>query len=134
MEKEKRKQLVAEYQERERQMGVYSITNKKNGRLYIDASTNMHGLWGKEQFILDMGTHTNKELQNDWKQYGSESFSFEVLELLKLEHKLTYDYSDVYHSEYQKPGEVVRSYGKVVEKLKEKWLEKLQPYGSKGYH
>jgi len=134
VDKEKRKQLLSDYQERERQMGVYRITNKRNGRIYVAASTNMNGLWGKEQFILSTGSHVNKELQKEWNEYGGVSFEFEVLELLKLENKVTYDYHDVFRSETQRPADVARSYSKEVEKLKEQWMLKLQPYGEQGYH
>lgn len=133
-EKEKRKQMIADYQERERKMGIYSITNKQNGRIFINASSNMDGLWGKEQFVLDTGTHHNKELQKEWKQFGRDSFTFEVLEQLELEHKVKYDYHDVFHNETQRPADVVRSYNKELDKLKDEWLLKLQPYGDKGYH
>jgi len=81
MDKAKRKQLTAEYQERERQMGVFQIKNNVNGKIYLGGSTNLDALWGKEQFVLNMNGHANKELQKEWKQYGGENFSFLILNL-----------------------------------------------------
>ncbi|MCU6712840.1 GIY-YIG nuclease family protein [Paenibacillus sp. J5C_2022] len=115
-------------------MGVYQITNEKNGKVYIGSSNNLDGLWNRERFILDMGTHMNKGLQGDWKQHGAEAFRFEIVEIYKPEEKLRYDYKDVRDEEGQELAGVVRDYRRKMEKLKERWLEKLQPYGEKGYH
>lgn len=134
MDKTQRKKLTAEYQERERVMGVYQITNSANGRIYIGGTTNMDALWGKEQFILNMDSHTNKELQKEWKQYGAEGFSFLILETVKFDNQIRYDYKDVQENDVRQPIDVVRQYNKEVSDLKEKWIEQLQPYGEKGYH
>ncbi len=134
MDKAQRKQLTAEYQERERSMGVYQIKNVATGKVYIGGSTNLEALWGREQFMLNMGSHQNQELQKDWKKYGSEGFAFLVLETVKFEHKLRYDYKDVLATEGREPAATVRQYNKEVAALHDKWLEKLQPYGEQGYN
>lgn len=134
MDKAKRKQLTAEYQERERQMGVFQIKNNVNGKIYLGSSTNLDALWGKEQFVLNMNGHANKELQKEWKQFGGENFSFLVLETVKLEQKIRYDYKDVLDPEGRQPVDMVRQYNREVNDLKEIWAQKLQPYGEKGYH
>ncbi|WP_063845930.1 DUF2087 domain-containing protein [Paenibacillus sp. FJAT-27812] len=134
MDKEKRKQLTAEYQERERSMGVYQIKNNANGKIFVGGSTNLDALWGKEQFVLNMDTHSNRELQKEWKQFGGENFSFLILETVKLEQKIRYDYKDVLDPEGRQPVDLVRQYNREVGELKEQWVEKLQPYGEKGYH
>lgn len=132
--KEKRKQLISAYQERERTMGVFQIKNEANGKMFIGGSANLEGLWNKEKFVLDMGTHMNKELQREWKQFGAEQYSFLVLETVKFGHEVRYDYKDVLNAEGREAGDVVRGYKKEIERLKEKWLVELQPYGDKGYH
>ncbi|WP_141504577.1 DUF2087 domain-containing protein [Paenibacillus luteus] len=134
MDKATRKQLTAEYQERERSMGVFQIKNNRNGKLLVGGSTNLDALWGKEQFMLNMGSHSNKELQKEWKQYGAADFSYLVLETVKLEQKIRYDYKDVLDPEGRQPVDAVRQYKREVEELKGKWLEELQPYGEKGYN
>ncbi|NIK80351.1 hypothetical protein FHS15_005535 [Paenibacillus castaneae] len=134
IDKAKRKQLTAEYQERERSMGVFQIKNNVNGRIYIGGSTNLDALWGKEQFVLSMDGHTNKELQKEWKQFGSENFSYLVLETVKTDQKIRYDYKDVLDAEGRQPVDMVHQYNREVASLKEQWLSKLQPYGEKGYH
>ncbi len=129
-----RKMMIAEYQERERSMGVYQIKNIENGRLFIGSSTNLEGLWNKEKFILDMGSHQNKTLQQDWKHFGGEKFEFLILETVKFESKIRYDYRDVIDAEGREPADVVRQYKREVERLRDVCLEKLQPYEEKGYN
>lgn len=135
MNKEDRKRLVASYQEKEREMGVYAITNNRNGRRLVGSSTNLDGAWNKEKFGLQLGTHENKELQTDWNQYGEEAFSFEVLEKLKTEDKLTFDYRDVLHTEIEGQGqELMRRYRKEAAKREISWIEKLGCYQPDGYN
>lgn len=134
MDKNQRKQLIMEYQDKERSMGIFQIKNEANGKLYIGSSTNLDSLWGREQFILNMGTHKNHMLQKEWQQYGSENFSYLVLETVKFDQKIKYDYKDVLQSEQQDSRQVIQHYNKEVAKLLEKWLDKLQPYDEKGYH
>ncbi|MHA7966102.1 DUF2087 domain-containing protein [Paenibacillus sp. CAU 1782] len=132
--KEARKQLTAQYQERKREMGVYQIKNNANGRVFIESSTNLNGVWNKERFTLDHGSHKNKELQREWTEFGGEQFSYIVLETVKTNDDIRYDYRDVTGEEVSDPANVVRQYKKEADRLKKQWLEKLQPYGEQGYH
>lgn len=133
-DKAARKALTAEYQEREREMGVYQIKNEANGRVFIGASTNLNGLWNKEKFMLGMGSHMNKELQKDWNQFGEDQFSYLVLETVKTDGSVRYDYKDVYDADGKELKHIAKGYKREAESLKEKWLEKLKPFGDKGYH
>lgn len=63
-----------------------------------------------------MGTPTNKLLQNEWEEFGAEVFVFEILEILKTPEEGYFDAKDA------------------LKKLREKWLDKLQPYGESGYN
>ncbi|MFD0589873.1 DUF2087 domain-containing protein [Paenibacillus sp. GCM10027627] len=133
-DKAARKALTAEYQEKERTMGVYEIRNKTNGRIFIGGSTHLEGLWNKETFMLNLGSHQNKELQREWKEYGAEQFSYLVLETVKLENPIRYDYNDVHDEDGKELPGIAKNYKREVEKLKEKWLLELNPYGERGYH
>ncbi len=68
----RRAELKQLYKETEIEAGVYRITNTKNLKT-------MSG----RRFELNVGSHTNRALQDDWKQYGADAFEFEVLEVLK---------------------------------------------------
>ena len=92
---ERRKQLVAEYQQQKREMGIYEIVNTTSGRRYVAISPTLQSVWGKEQFVLSMGSHVNKELQHDWRALGAEQFEFRVVETLELGDDICNDYKDV---------------------------------------
>jgi len=112
---ERRKELKQKYKETKPEAGVYQIRNIVNQKVQVLAATNLKTMNGK-LFQLQMGSHRNKRLQEEWQQYGEDAFVFEVLEVLK-------EKEDGY---YDKKEE--------LKKLEAKWLEKLQPYGERGYH
>ncbi|RKJ62070.1 GIY-YIG nuclease family protein [Roseburia sp. 1XD42-69] len=61
--------------------GIYTITNKVTGKLYIGESLDIYRRWHDEHIPqLRKNRHYNKELQNDFNKYGEENFVFEVLE------------------------------------------------------
>lgn len=61
--------------------GIYIITNKITGRLYIGESLDIYRRWHKEHMPqLRKNIHNNKKLQNDFNEYGKDNFSFEILE------------------------------------------------------
>lgn len=113
---DRRKELQMQYKEIKTVAGVYQIKNTKNQKVFIASTRNMNSLNGK-RFTLQMGTHENKQLQEEWKQYGEAAFVFELLEPLKIEK------DDPYFNEKEALG-----------KLEEKWLEEQQPYGERGYN
>lgn len=63
--------------------GIYKITNKINGRIYIGRAMNFESRWGDHKLKLKTGKHNNRILQNDWSQYGPDSFVFEILETIE---------------------------------------------------
>lgn len=61
--------------------GIYTITNKVTGKLYIGESLDIYRRWHDEHIPqLRKNRHYNKELQNDFNKYGEENFVFEILE------------------------------------------------------
>jgi hypothetical protein len=110
-----RKELIQQYKEMKIKAGVYQIKNIINQKVLIASTVNLKTMNGK-RMMLDGGGHKNKKLQEEWKKFGGEAFILEVLEVLK-------EKEDVY---FDKMGE--------LKKLEEKWLEKLQPYGERGYN
>jgi len=112
---DRRKELTQQYKAMKKEGGVYQIRNIRNNKVLVVATPNLKTMNGA-RFQLEMGSHVNKELQADWNQYGSEAFTFEVLEVLE---EKTEGYFD-------KKGELI--------KLEAKWLKELEPYGPRGYH
>ena len=59
--------------------GVYKITNKINGKIYVGESLNIEKRWERHKKDLSSKTHCNYKLQNDYNKYGHEAFEFEVI-------------------------------------------------------
>jgi len=111
-----KKEMIKQYKQTLRPMGIYQITNKANGKIFIGASLDLPGKINSNRFQLQHGSHMNKELQADFRQFGEDAFSFEQVDTLEPKSDPQYDYHDD------------------LAILEEMWLEKLQPYGEKGYN
>ena len=110
----KKRELKREYKESERPMGVYQILNTANGKMLVGQSVNLPGIFNREKFTLNAGSHMNKRLQSDWNTFGADNFVFEVLEELKPS-----ECSDI----------------KVdLNLLEEIWLDTLNPFDDRGYN
>ena len=87
------------------------------------------------RFELDFGVHPNKELQSDWKTYGSDAFEFQIADRLKLKDKLTHDYKDVLDLTGEGEGaRKMRDLRKEAGKLEDHWLELLREQGKNVYN
>ena len=60
--------------------GIYKITCLQNNRSYIGQSGGVIGRVGSHVSSLERGSHSNKELQEDYRLYGANKFVFEFLE------------------------------------------------------
>lgn len=110
-----RKELKRQYKEAQILAGIYQIKNTKNQKVFIGSSTNLKTINGK-RFQLEMGSHKNRILQDEWREFGAEAFVFEVLEVLEKKEDRYFDAEDE------------------LKKLEEKWLDKLKPFGERGYN
>ncbi len=113
--REERARLIAQYKEIPIEAGVYQIRNKLNGKLLVDSTPNLKTLNGRAG-SLTLGSYPNKELQREWTEYGADAFVMEVLEVLKPSDNPFVNVKDE------------------LKQLEEKWIDKLQPFGDKGYH
>ena len=111
-----RKAKLREYKETSHPMGVYQIKNKVNGKILIGSSVNLPAILNRCKAELKMGRYRNTVLQKEWKQFGSENFEFKELEILEASDDPTYDPTEDLHT------------------LEELWVEKLSPFGDKGYN
>ncbi len=101
------KELKYQYKQTRMDMGVYQIKNIRNGKLIIGSSSNIRAIMNRNRFVLKYGAHKNRELQNDWNEFGEGGFSMEVMELLEQNEEIESDYSDE------------------LAALEEKWLKRL---------
>ena len=111
-----RKEIHREYKERVKPSGVFQVKNTVNGRVLLGSSLNLEGSLNKHRFMLKIGSHTNKELQRDWIEFGSDAFHFEILEVVKVQDNPNFNLDDE------------------LTLLEQIWLEKLQPFGERGYN
>jgi hypothetical protein len=113
---DRRKELKLAYKQTFLPMGVYQIKNNMNGKIFIGNSSNLPGIFNRHRFQLNAKTHSNKELQEDWDVCHSQAFTFDILETITPDKIPQEDWS------------------KAITELEVKWLDKLQPYGEKGYN
>jgi hypothetical protein len=111
-----KKTAIREYKLAHRPMGVFQIVNKANGKVFIDSSNNVSGKINRHKFALNLGQHASKSLQADWNELGEDAFEFETIEPVEPRDDPNYDYKAD------------------LEFLEDLWLEKLEPYGDKGYN
>lgn len=116
MDKHDRKEKVRAYKEKKPQAGVFCVRNLTNGKLWVSSNLNLEGVFNRTRFLLEQGVFEVPGLMADWKALGPEQFAFEVLDVLKPK---------------DPPQADLWKELKVLEAI---WLEKIQPYGEKGYN
>jgi 23S rRNA A1618 N6-methylase RlmF len=111
-----RKELKEEYKKMKFKMGVYQIRNKINGKIFISSTLDLNAAWNSQKFQLNFGSHKNEELQKEWKEFGEESFVYEIVDELK-------------HIEDKE-----MNYNEEIKVLENMLIEELQPFGNRGYN
>jgi group I intron endonuclease len=81
--------------------GIYCISNKVNGKVYIGSSVRMEKRKSNHKSALRRNIHKSKHLQNAWNKYGEDAFVFSCLE------------------------QVDASYEELLE-IEKQWIQKLQ--------
>jgi DNA-binding HxlR family transcriptional regulator len=111
-----RSEIRKEYKEAPRQAGVFQVKNTVNGKILLGSSKNLHGPLNKHRFLLSIGRHWIKTMQEDWDRLGPDAFVFEVLEVLKQKNDPAFNLEDE------------------LALLEQIWIEKVQPFGELGYN
>lgn len=111
-----KKAVKLDYKASRRPMGIFLIRNLANDKIFVGSSIDLPAMFNRIRFQLFGGAHPNKELESDWKLYGADKFTFEVLEEILPRDDMNYDYKADLGT------------------LEDLWLEKLEPYGEKGYN
>src|SRR5690625_3837716 len=60
--------------------GIYSVTNITTNRVYIGKSVNIKVRWSRHRYDLRDGIHWSRKMQEDYNNYGLDSFEFEIIE------------------------------------------------------
>jgi len=69
-------------------LGIYKITNKINGKIYVGSSKSIESRWKQHIYELNKGTHHSNKLQRAWNKYSEEDFKFEVIQIVNNESEL----------------------------------------------
>ena len=95
VDKARKKELTDLYKQTKPQMGIFIIRCKLNNKYYLQATQDLRGVMNGARVRLDGGMHTNRELQREWKEFGPDSFTVEILEYLEYDKDETKtDYSE----------------------------------------
>lgn len=111
-----RKELKEEYKQMKFKIGVFRLKNEINGKVFIGSSLDLVAIWNSLRLQLQMGSYPNSELQSDWKKYGSENFTYQILDEIKQTDDHKGDYRDD------------------IKALEELILEERQPFDDRGYN
>ena len=117
MKVKSRKDIQREYKERSKSAGVFQVKNVVNGKVLLGSSLNLDGPLNGHRFMLEINGHTNKVLQKEWNEFGANKFVFEILEVVKVNDD---------DPNFNLDDELTL--------LEQIWLEKLQPFGKRGYN
>lgn len=108
--------IKREFKERKMEAGVFQVVNTVNGKVLLGSSLNLQGPLNAHRFMLTIGSHRNKTLQKEWNEFGEDKFVFEILETVKVKDETNFDIKDE------------------LTLLEQIWIEKLQPFGERGYN
>lgn len=91
-----------------RQSGIYTITNRETGRVYVGSAVRLGYRWGNHRSMLRRNRHPSVILQYAWNKYGENAFVFAVVEVVP-------DKADLIARE-------------------QAWIDQLQSFGPRGYN
>jgi hypothetical protein len=109
MEKQSKKEKMAEYKERKVTGGIYAIKNSVTGKLLLLSTCDLQGSQNRFLFSQKTGSCINIKLQDDYSKYGADAFVFEVLEDLE-----------------KKETQTAKEFTEDMKILLELWTEKLK--------
>lgn len=113
---DRKRELKEEYRQMKPEMGIFMICSKVNPKCLIEGTPDLKSRINRYKFQLSAGSHPNRELQNEWKELGSENFIIEILE------NLPYD-----------KDEAKTDYTEDLELLQMIWAEKMTQGGKDFY-
>ncbi len=112
---DRRKEINRDYKARKINAGIFQIKNTVNGKILLGSSLNLNGPLNGHKFKLTAGVHRNEILQREWNAFGPDKFIFEILEEVKIKEDPNFNVEDE------------------LTLLEQIWLEKLNPFGERGY-
>ena len=115
-DKLRKKELTRQYKQDMPLAGVYAIRNRLNQRVFVGASMQLEGALNRHRTELRLSTHRNTALLQDWRTFGANNFTFDVLDTLAKREDPAFDYL----------GELAA--------MLDLWSEELGCFGANGYN
>ncbi len=107
MDAKRKKELMEAYKNRTVIGGVFCVQCSGNGRKWIRSTVDMNASKNRFMQSVQLSGCPEPAMMREWKEYGTESFSFEPLEELK-----------------KKDTQTDLEFKAAIKELYEKWLEK----------
>lgn len=73
-------------------MGVLTIYNAKEDKIWISGNTNLRALSNRMRFVLESGQCEIKSLQEDWNRLGQNAFIIEDSRIILFEENKIINY------------------------------------------
>lgn len=108
----KRKELKNAYKQKAAVGGIYRIQCNGNGRAWVKSTTNLAGQQNKFAFSVSTNSCPEPAMRAEWTNYGLQSFSFDVLEVLN-----------------RKETQTEREFLEDIQALHKIWLERQRQEG-----
>ncbi len=110
MDKQRKKEIVAEYKQQKSTGGIYRIYNKETGKNFIKGESNLEAVANRFAFSQKINSAYTIVMNADWARYGPDSFAMEILEEIKIGGE-----------------ESPKAFRDRLKKLEEQWREKYSP-------
>src|SRR5258708_29337921 len=110
------KRLKQAYKTTKKPMGFFLIGNTVSAKIFLASGLDLRGIINRHKFQLSVGGHQNRLLQHDWNELGSTRFEFEILDQM------------------EPTGEASFDSRRELTFMEQMWLEKLKPFGKRGYN
>lgn len=82
---DRKKELKMQYKQMKPPMGIFIIRSKVNNKCFLKTTQDLRGVINGTKVRLEGGFHPNRELQKEWKEFGPENFTIEILENLEYD-------------------------------------------------
>jgi hypothetical protein len=92
---DRKKELKLHYKQLKPDMGIFIVRSKDNNKCHLETTQNLRAKINGAEVRLEGGFHPNRELQKEWKEFGRENFTIEILENLEYDKdELKTDYTE----------------------------------------
>ena len=86
--REKERQQAINWKRNKCTSGIYTITNKVNGKVYVGESYAIENRWHSHRSALNRKGKCNRQLLSDWETYGEQAFEFKIIKELTNSSKM----------------------------------------------